>query len=294
MTNDEFADGIYEEEPASVRAAPSHFDFLLPPIGHQMTREHNACHHNSRRSAATPTNSAVPPSIESLANLTAPAQADGASKRQEDIERLIQRLDSARRDEQEIDKQFQDEDQESQKILKELGQDRDNLKHSLREREETSFELRKHGNYLDKLNRAAQSKKATQERTLTQKHAERKRMNEEIHSWDNEMLEIDRDTEKMLSEKADIIAGNGMALNVVRERIASDQDLMKRIEEEIHLKGGQIKAIGNDMEAAEQVDSEEHLRAKAEKEVDEAWEANTIAAQAHLASLWQVLQQVFT
>ena len=256
-------------------------------------REHNASHLIGRRLTAPPACPVASQSVEPSTDLTAPAQTEDESKRQEDIEWLTQRLDSARRDQLEIDKQFQDEDQESQKVLKELAQERDRLKHTLREREETSIELRKHGNYLDKLNRAAQSKKATQEKLLAQRRAERKKMSEEIHRWDQQTFDINNDTDHMLDEKAGIIAGSDIALSDARKRITSDQILMKKIEEEIHLTGGQIKAIENDVEAAEQTDSDKGLSARAEMESEQAWEANALAAQAQVANLWQVLQQVF-
>lgn len=292
MTKNEFAEGMYEDEPASVRTSPSHFEPLSSSTTHHMMREQAPSHYGGRRPVYTPASSVAVQNIELSMDAAAQAQADDESKSQEDIERLTQRLDSARRDQQEIDKQFRDEDQESQKVLKELAQERDRLRHILKEREENSSELRKHGNNLDKLNRATQSKKATQEKVLIQKRAERKRMSGEIHCWDKEILEINNDTDQMLGEKAGIIAGGGIEIVDLRKRITSDQSLMKKIEEEIHLKGAQIKVIETDLETADHVDSDELLRAKVEKEVEQAWEVNTLAAQTQLANLWQVLQQV--
>lgn len=292
LTRTDFSDATYEDEPASVRASPSHFDSFLPATPHQSTRDHNASHYVGKKLASTHTSPAAHQSIELSPDATVPARPD-ESKSQEDIERLTERLDSARRDQQEIDKQFRDEDQESQKVLREFAQERDRLRHILKEREESSSELRKHGNYLDKLNRATQSKKATQEKVLMQKRAERSRMSEEIDWWDTETLEIAEDIDHMMSESASIVAGSSIALAEVRERIADDQSVIKRIEEEIRLKGAQIKAIENDTDIADHIDSDERLRVQVEKEAEEAWEANTLAAQAQLANLWQVLQQVF-
>lgn len=292
ITKTEFADGTNEDEPASVRASPSHFDPFLPTTPHQSTRDHSAGHYIGRRPASTHISPAAQNSIELSPDVTFPARADDESKSQEDIERLTERLDSARRDQQEIDKQFRDEDQESQKVLREFAQERDRLRNILKEREEGSSELRKHGNYLDKLNRATQSKKATQEKVLMQKRAERKRMSEEIDCWDRETFEINEDVDQMLGESASIVAGSSVALIEVRQRIADDQSMIKKIEEEIRLKGAQIKAIENDTDVGDHTDSDERLRVQAEKEAEQAWESNTLAAQTQLASLWQVLQQV--
>jgi hypothetical protein len=292
MTNKDFSDATDEDEPASVHAAPSHFDPSFNSTAQQMTREHNASQQTSRRPACTATGSTASQGVVLSQDGTLAAEGADESKSQDDVERLTQRLDSARRDQQEIAKQFQDEDQESQKILKELAQERDRLKHILKEREEISSDLKKHGTYLDKLNRATQSKKATQERILIQKRAERDRMTEEINCWEKQISEINNDADQMLGEQAEIIASSGIALSDVRERINSEQNVMKSIEEEIRLKGAQIKAIEHDMETADHIDSDERLRARVENEVELAWEENTLAAQAQLANLWQLLQQV--
>lgn len=292
MAEHEFAEGMYEDEPASVRTSPSHFEPLLPLTTHQMMREQTPSHLTGKRPVYTPASSAAVQTIEHSMDAAAQKQADDESKGHEDIERLTQRLDSARRDQQEIDKQFRDDDQESQKVLKELAQERDRLRNILKEREENSSELRKHGNNLDKINRTTQSKKASQEKVLIQKRAERTRMSGEIDCWDKEILEINNDTDQMLGEKAGIVAGSGIELIDARKRITSEQSVMRKIEEEIHLKGAQIKVIETDLETADPVDSDELLRAKVEKEVEQAWEVNTLAAQTQLANLWQVLQQV--
>lgn len=294
ITKPEFTDAKCEGEPASVRASSSHFDSILPLTPHQSVRDHNPSHYVGRRPASTYASSAIHQSIEPSPDVTVQARADDESKSQEDIERLTERLDSARRDQQEIDRQFRDEDQESQKVLREFAQERDRLRYLLKEKEENSSELKKHGNYLDKLNRATQSKKAAQEKILNQKRAERKRMSEEIDCWDQETAEINEDIDQMLGESADIIAGSSITMAEVRKRIVDDQSMIKKIEDEIHLKGAQIKAIENDMEVADQIDSDERLRVQVEKEAEQAWEANTRTAQAQLANLWQVLQQVFT
>lgn len=283
---------MYEHEPASVHASSAHFDPSSSSTTHQVMREHSSSNHAGRRLASTPASYATPQSTEHSTNSTVSADGDDESKSQADIERLTQRLDSARRDQQEIDKQFQEEDQESQKILRELAQERDRLRSLLKEREENSSELRKHGNYLDKLNRATQSKKAAQEKVLTQKRAERARMREEINSWDSETSEINRDIDHLLRQRDGIIAGSGVELMDVRKRITIDQSVMKSMEEEIRLKGAQIKAIENEMEIVDHIDSDGRLRARVEKEVEQTWEMNTLAAQTQLANLWQILQQV--
>lgn len=293
LAKTEFSDATYEDEPASVRASPSHFDSLLPSTPHQSTRDHTTGHYIGRKPTATHNSPPAHQSTELSPDMTVAARADDESKSQEDIERLTERLDSARKDQQEIDKQFRDEDQESQKVLREFTQERDRLRQTLKEREESSSELRKHGNYLDKLNRTTQSKKATQEKVLMQKRAGRERMSEEIDIWDTEILEIGENIDRMLSESASTVAGSSAAVAEVRERIADDQTVIKKIEDEIRLKGAQIKAMENDTDDGDHIDSDERLRAQVEKEAEETWGANTLSTQAQLANLWQMLQQVF-
>lgn len=211
---------------------------------------------------------------------------------EETIQRLTEKLDSLRREQQEIDKLISEEEQESKKSMAELVKERDRLRQILKEKEEASSELRKHGNYLDKLNRTAQSKKAAKEKTLQQKKAERQKIKDDIARWDREIIDMQRDADAMAKETAGVVADKVNEVAEIRKGIAEDQVVIKSLEEDIRVKGIQIKAMEKERETPGGDRDEEEEHARAEREKDEVWEAKAQATQAHLSALWHTLQQV--
>lgn len=292
ITNHEIPnDELDESEPASIRATPSHFDATFPSSSQQMLRESSGSHHNTRR---TVTGRRSSPSTHSIENSNSSANHTGSADEIEVegiIKRLTEKLEVSRREQQEIDKQILEEEQDSKRAMTDLIKERDGLKQILKEKEEASSELRKHGNYLDKLNRTAQSKKAAKEKVLHQKVAERQKVKDDITQWDKEISDMVKDTNEMMGEKAGITAAKDDEIVRVRKGISEDQVLIKSLEEDIRIKGIQIKAIEREREKTDDAIHEEYEQRRAKQE-NEQWEAKMQATQAQLANLWQTLQQV--
>lgn len=174
--------------------------------------------------------------------------------------------------------------------MAELTKERDGLKQVLKEKEEASSELRRHGNHLDKLNRTAQSKKAAKEKQLQQKKADRQKIRDDTARWENETSEMKRDTEDMEGEKAEVIAAKDREVADIRRGIAEDVAVIRSLEEEIRIKGVQIKSMEKNREKLTNDGSEEHERSRSEKENDQEWETKFQAIQAQLGSFWQAVQ----
>lgn len=174
--------------------------------------------------------------------------------------------------------------------MAELTKERDGLKQVLKEKEEASSELRRHGNHLDKLNRTAQSKKAAKEKQLQQKKADRQKLRDDTARWDRETFEMKRDTEDMEREKAEVIAAKDREVADIRRGIAEDVAVIKSLEEEIRIKGVQIKSMEKDREKLTNDGSEEHERSRSERENEQEWETKFQAIQAQLGSFWQAVQ----
>ena len=284
-------DELDESEPASIRATPSQFDATSPPGSQQMLREVSGSLQNSRRTVPARRSS---PSTNSIENSNGSAIHNGSAdeiEMEELLKQLTEKLEVSRREQQEIDKQISEEEHDSKRAMTDLIKERDGLKQMLKEKEEASSELRKHGNYLDKLNRTAQSKKAGKEKALHQKVAERQKVKDDILRWDKEIGEIVKDTDEMTNEKSGITAAKEVEIARVRESIYEDQILIKSLEEEIRIKGVQIKVIEREREKPEDPMHQEHEQRRAEKE-NENWEAKMQATQSQLSNLWQTLQQV--
>lgn len=284
-------DDLDESEPASIRATPSHFDATSPSGSQQMLRESSGSHHNSRRAVTGRRSS---PSTHCIENSTSSANhADSADAIEVEgiLKRLTEKLEISRREQHEIDRQILEEEQDAKRAMTDLIKERDSLKQVLREKEEASSELRKHGNYLDKLNRTAQSKKAAKEKVLHQKVSERQKMRDDITQWDKDISEMVKDASEMMIEKAGITAAKEDEIARVRKGIYEDQAWIKSLEEKIRIKGIQIKAIEREREKPDDTMLEEYEQRRTKKE-NEHWEAKVQATQAQLANLWQTLQQV--
>ncbi len=219
-------------------------------------------------------------------------QTDGSDEDEspETIRRLTERLDFLRKEVLRTGKETYEEEQESKRHLVELTKERDSLKQVLKEKEEASSELRRHGNHLDKLNRAAQSRKAAKEKQLQQKKADRQKLRDDTARWDREITEMKRDTEDMEREKTDVIAAKDKEVADIRKGIAEDVAIIKSLEEEIRIKGIQIKSMEKDREKMNNDGGEDHERSRSERESDQEWETKVQAIQAQLASFWQAVQ----
>lgn len=237
-------DLLEENVPATIRAAPSYFDNTLPSTPHQaILQEFSGNQNNARRATSGQRGTFWTCGAGISSN---PVLNSG---RKDDIEvegvikQLTEKLEVSRREQQEVDKQISEEDNESKRVMAEISKERDSLKQILREKEETSSELRKQGNHLDKLNRTAQSRKAAKEKILLQKKADRQKMEDDIARWNKEISEIGSDTQEMMNEKAEITAANDLEVSEVRKGISEHQAWIKSLEEDIRIKGIQIKEI---------------------------------------------------
>ena len=203
---------------------------------------------------------------------------------------MTERLDFLRNEVQRTDRETHDEEQEAKRYLAELNKERDGLKQVLKEKEEASSELRRHGNHLDKLNRTAQSKKASKEKQLQQKKADRQKLKDDTTRWDRETIDMKKDAEDMEREKADVIAAKEKEVTDVRKGIAEDVVIIKSLEEEIRIIGVQIKTMERNRENLSNGGSEGPERFRSERENDQEWESKVQAIQGQLGSLWQAVQ----
>ena len=280
-------DAADDTEPAAVRATSTPFEATLSS---PVVRDFSGAQHQAKRTVSGRRNSPATSSGEQLNGQTIQTEGSDEDEFPETILRLTERLDFLRNEVQRTDKETCEEEQESKRYLAELTKERDGLKQILKEKEEASSELRRHGNHLDKLNRAAQSKKAAKEKQLQQKKADRQKLRDDTARWDRETVDMQRDTEEMDREKADVIAAKDKEVADIRKGITEDVSVIKSLEEEIRIKGVQIKSMEKDREKMSNDGGEEHERSRSERENDQEWETKVQAIQAQLASFWQAVQ----
>ncbi|KAL8872438.1 MAG: hypothetical protein Q9174_001935 [Haloplaca sp. 1 TL-2023] len=281
-----------EFEPASVRAGPTQFGSAVHTLNHQAAKEASTHQGSTKRIISGRRTSPATSIGEVPSMLSSRAASVDEEDSEEAIQRLTDQLDRLRQEQHDTDRQVEDEDREHLASIAELTKNRDHLKQALKEKEEATTDLKKHGGQLDKMNRSAQSRKATKERILHQKQAERQKVKDDIDRWGDEMVSMRQEGERMAQEMDRLLAAKDTAVAQIRETIATDHGLIKDLEDDIRTKGIQIKSMEKGREVAEGNHDDESLTAQDVTNSDQAWEVRAQLLQTQLATAWQAVQQV--
>ncbi|KAL6713870.1 hypothetical protein ACLMJK_008364 [Lecanora helva] len=281
-------DALAQNEPAAVHATSVSFEAGLPST---LSRDYSSNQHHIKRVISGRRNSPANPIGEQSTVQSAPTDSGDDDESPESIQRLTERLNYLRAEKERVDRECAEEEEESRHNLAELTEERDRLRQEVKEREEASSELRKQSNHLDKLNRAAQNRKAATEKQLQQKKAERQKLKDDIQRWETETIEMRQDVENMKNERDNILAAKDAEVAEIRKGIADDLVAIKSLEEEIRIKGAQIRVMEREQDelSGEQTGAQGSLRS--ERETDQAWEARMQTLYAQAAVVWQSVQQ---
>lgn len=282
------ANAADDNEPAAVHATSTPFEAVLPSTPKQ---EINNAQYQSKRVVSGRRNSPAAAIGEYGSGVNAHSSSSDEDESPGAIQRLTERLNLLRTEKEKVDRETAEEEEESKRHFTELSKERDKLRQEYKEKEEASAELRKHGNYLDKLNRTAQSKKAAKEKQLQQKRADRQKIKDDIARWEKETAEMKQDTEDMINERADVVASKDREVVEIRQSMSEDVAIIKSLEEEIRVKGAQIKAMEKEQEKKNTEGMEGQDMARNERGNDQAWEARVQGIQNQLGTLWHTLQQ---
>ena len=278
-------------EAASIRTTPSCVEYIEPQPS---LKDTNGVQHLTSRNVAGQANSGSPNVADENSESESPFANRNEDESPEHIREMTEKLESLKAQKEEVDKQIEEDDMESKAQTIDLIKERDRLKQIHKEKEEASVELRRHGNHLDKLNRSAQSRKATKEKQLQQRKTERQRIKDDIARWNNEVVDMRNEIDEIASEKARILAEKDVFVAEKRRAICDDQAAIKALEEDVRVEGIQIKALEQRREKMniDSSDDGERDRLKVAKERDEAWEYRYQNMQAELAQWRQELQAV--
>lgn len=289
--DDATVDPMEECEPAGIRAGRSQFGAPAQALAHHVAKDISTTQSSTKRTMlgrrVSPVITTVEsPSLVSSSRTTSVDEDDS----DEAIQRLTEQLDRLRRDQHETDRQVDEEEQEHLASVADLSKDRGRLRQVLKEKEDSTAELKKHGGHLEKINRAAQNRKSNKERVLAQKKTERDKVSNDIARWEDEISSMRRESEQLAFERKRIGNTNDEDIMAIRKVIASDHEQIKFLEDEIRVTGVQIKSMEKDREYIEG-NEDEGRHDPPETSDDHAWELRTQAMQAQLTSLWHTLQQ---
>ena len=291
------SDGVPDEkvndcEPAGIKAGRTQFAAPASAPVQQVVKESPTTQPSSKKGIFGRRVSPLISTSEPSSLLSSRATSVDEDDSEEAIQRLTEQLDRLRREQHDTDKQVDDEDREHLASVADLTKDRDNLRLMLKEKEESTAELKKNGSHLEKISRAAQTKRNQQERVLRQKRVERDKIKTDIEHWDEEIAQMRQENDQVTVERDQIESTASEDLAAVRKLIAEDQSVIKALEEEIRITGVQIKSMEKLREHADENgdDAKDHNDEKTSR--DSAWDLKVQAMQAQVMTLWQTMQQV--
>ena len=211
------------------------------------------------------------------------------------ISSLTKKVVKLRSQLQDLGSQVKEEEEAAEEVRASLIRGRDELKQTLKDKEDAQLEVKKQVNELEKSSKAAQRKKSAKERLLQQKHAEREKRKEDMLRWEREIAQFQREVRNINEEIVTLVSARDTKTSDIQKEIDRCQAANKAMEEEIRSKGSQIKALEKERknsggQGQDQGDALEHL----EREKDQAHGKRLFDLKVRYKALWQSHQMAST
>lgn len=231
---------------------------LPTPSAPIMSREHSAGQLPGKRPSAGRKISPAAGTMEaSHGNFEETLKSRAKTAKDETLDQLADRLKSLQHENESVEKQGTEEEEEHIALLKDLEQQRSELRKRVREKDEASGDLKKHVYKLESVNRNVQGEKSKRLRLLQQKEAERKKRKNDILRWQEKISRMNADAAQAREDKARIEEEGTVRADEVRAKIAKEQAEMKTIDDEIQDKGGRVKKLEEERMGLQEGDSED-------------------------------------
>ncbi|KAI9806448.1 MAG: hypothetical protein M1833_003635 [Piccolia ochrophora] len=211
------------------------------------------------------------------------------SESERTVQELTDKLEALGRESEDTQRQICREDEEYELTKATLVQERDQLRYTLKEREDTSTDLRKEVATLDRQNRSAQSRKAATEKSLHQKQDDRKKMDRDIVKWAQETAELKENIQKLQDEKAKLATKTEKKVSEARQQIHQSQNVVRTLEEDIRTKGVQIKRLEEERKRLQ--DNLDSVGTQTERDDESRWEQKLRDLQHNYTKAIHTLQQ---
>lgn len=246
---------------------PSPDASVVPPTPPPLVRETSTGPLQPKKSLFGRRPSPALPGLDTQSSYDDGNDEDGLGDNQQ---ALTEKLDEIGRDTADIDKQIQDEEQEAIAAKATLVKERDELRGELKEKDDTSRDLRKQVNALERNNQAAQNKRSAQEKALQQKQNERQKLKDDAARWQEEMAQMQNDMGRIAEQKRAMLENTEKERAGLLEQQAQEIQIVKSMEDENKEVGGQIKRLERDTSNSPgNAEPNEHNDALAAQEAEE-------------------------
>lgn len=208
---------------------------------------------------------------------------------EESMQQLTERFEAIRREIEELTGQTSKDAEEFKSQMIDLLKERDEKRQALKEKEEASEKLKKEVHNSERANRQAQNRKTQKEKILREKESDRTRMQDDLVRWKKEIEDMKTERELWHKEREKLEATKETKAEELRAVIRKRQRLLNGLEEDIRVKGLQIKELEEERKnlPGAQDDEESRERDAAEAESNIEWEIKEreLAIQLHNQSL---------
>ncbi|KAI9761330.1 MAG: hypothetical protein M4579_001120 [Chaenotheca gracillima] len=267
------------------------------PVHPPITREHSGSFAQGRKVAVGRKGSPAHPIVDPTTSSQDRPNDESFSNDHETtqtLRHLTEKLEGIRRETIEVQHSIWKEEEEFNVQRDALIQERDRIKHAVKEKDEASADLKKEAHNLDRQNRNAQSQKSTKLKELQQKQNQRQQMQDDIEKWNRENGEMRERRNKMGEEISTGRDQTTERVSATRARIDDDQSAIKTLEEEIRVKGALIKEAEEARKRSEgyEDDPANKERERSEDEGEVKWEQRQRELQTMHAKASQELQKV--
>jgi hypothetical protein len=242
------------------------------PVGSQPTPRdpgqagHTAQRRNTLNRKHSPSNAAADQA----------AQAAKLSKQHPEasMQQLTEKFENIRKETEEVMSQASKDAEDFKVQLQDLAKEREEKKQILKEKEEASEKLKKEVHYSERANRQAQNRKSQKDKALREKQAERTKMQEDMVRWKREIEDMKNERKTWETEKEKRTKAKGVKTQHLREAITERQSTLVGLEEDIRVKGLQIKELEEERKSlpGAQDDDESRERAAIDEQLDLEWD----------------------
>lgn len=266
---------------------------IVPSVIPSISREHSGGQISSKRISAGRRPTA--PSVTSSEYVPADADSKAAEDESEEVIRqLSERLKALQQENDAIETQLSQEDKEHETFSRELEEQRNKLKQRVREKDEARGDLRKRVNTLENTNRTVQNERSKRERLLQQREVEKRKRQEDIARWTNQLASIEKDSTKIRDDNIKLKTDTETKLSEIRAKISREQSEMKSLDDEIKAKKSRIKQMEEERRRLEGDDGDDnHELDRLERERDRYWEIKLGNLRAQYSTLISAHIQVY-
>lgn len=171
------------------------------------------------------------------------ANNDEPDAERDTVQRLTERLDSLRQENEEADRMARDEEEEEQKLKEELVKERDELRAEVADKEKASRNLKREVNIMERQNTASQNDRTKHERLLQQKVQERQKLKEDMVRWAQEIQRMNEEVKELKEQKVSNREHSENEKVVLRRRMTDETAAIKALEEDIKETTAEIKKV---------------------------------------------------